>query len=113
MGVSAMTAIPQGMTSSAVTLTADNTAVATLGVSLLLLGSDDTTAANRTFTLTASPVIGHTLLIVFTTGTSTTAQLADTSIQKLSAAWEPIQYGTLLLVSDGTNWIEVTRAANS
>jgi hypothetical protein len=102
----------QGLKTSSVTLIADNTAVATVGVDVLLLGSDDTTAANRTFTLTASTVVGHELKIVFTTAASTTAQLADTGIQKLSAAWEPVQYGTLTLVSDGTNWIETGRAAN-
>ncbi len=112
MGVSSMTAIPQAQTALTVSLTADNTAVDPNGYTLLLIGSDDTTAANRTFTLAANANVGAMLYCVFTTAGATTAQLADTGIQKLSAAWEPLQYGTLTLVSDGTNWIELARSAN-
>ncbi len=112
MGVTADAYFALPLKSKTVTLTADNTAVTMADERLLLLGSDDTTATNRTFTLTASSIVGHQLLIIFTTGSSTTAELADTGIQKLSAAWTPVQYGALSLVSDGTNWIETGRSAN-
>lgn len=112
MSVSADSIYPLPLVSSTVTLIADNTAVTTTNIRLLLLASDNTTAANRTFTLVASAVVGHLLSIVFTSGASTAAQLADTGIQKLSADWEPVQYGTLNLISDGTNWIELARSAN-
>lgn len=113
MGISSDKVLALGAKTKTVALAADNTAI-TLAAdeTVLLLSSDDTTAANRTFTLVASALVGHILTIIFTSGTSTTAQLADTSIQKLSAAWEPVQYGTLTLISDGTNWIETARAAN-
>lgn len=113
MGICADVEFGLPLSSKTVTLTADNTAVTTDSVRLLLLGSDDTTAANRTFTLAASSIVGHMLNIIFTTGTSTTCQLADTGIQKITAAWEPIQYDTLTLISDGTNWIEVSRSDNN
>lgn len=112
MGITADSYFALPQKTKTVTLIADNTAVTMADEPILLLGSDDTTAANRTFTLVASAIVGYRLTIIFTTGSSTTAQLADTSIQKLSAAWEPVQYGTLSLVSDGTNWIEVSRSAN-
>jgi hypothetical protein len=110
--IAADSVLAQPLKSLTATLIADNTAITLGDATLLLLGSDDTTAANRTFTLVASSVVGHLVRIVFTTGTSTTAQLADTGIQKLSAAWEPLQFDTLCLVSDGTNWIELCRADN-
>lgn len=112
MGVSSMTAIPLAQTSLTVSLTADNTAVDPNGYTLLLISSDNTTATNRTFTLAANANVGAMLYCVFTSGASTTAELADTGIQKLSAAWTPVQYGTLTLISDGTNWIELARSAN-
>jgi len=112
MGVTADSYLPLPLKSKTVILIADNTAVSVAEERLLLLASDDTTAANRTFTLTASSIVGHELTIIFTSGTSTTAQLADTGIQKLSAAWEPLQFDTLSLISDGTNWIELGRADN-
>lgn len=112
MGVTADSYLALPLKSKTQTLIADNTAITLTDEQLLLLASDDTTAANRTFTLVASSIVGHQLTIIFTSGTSTTAQLADTGIQKLSAAWEPLQYDTLSLISDGTNWIELGRADN-
>lgn len=107
---------PLGMNVRTVNLTADNQAVTVVTpnelYSWLQVSSDDTTAANRTFTLAASALVGHTLLLSFVSGGATTAQLADTGAVKLSAAWEPVQYQTLTLVSDGTNWLETSRSAN-
>lgn len=97
--------------SKTVLLTADNQAV-TVGLeTMLLIGSDNTTATNRTFTLTPSTVgAGHVLRIEFNTGSSTTAQLADSGTMKLNGDWLPVQYDTLTLQSDGTNWVEVARS---
>jgi hypothetical protein len=100
---------PLGMLEKRVHLTADNTIIDVDGYSRLALSSDNTTAANRTFTLKASTLIGHLLYVDFVSAASTTAQLLDTGIQKLKADWEPVQYDCILLFSDGTNWLEVTR----
>jgi len=104
---------PLGATSTSVTLIADNTPLDMTGIGLLLLGSNNTTAANRTFTLGVSKLVGHMLTITFTTGASTTAQLVNTGIQKLQADWEPTQYDSIQLISDGTNWLEAGRGAGS
>lgn len=94
-----------------VLLVADNTAVDPESFTLIFVGSDNATATNRTFTLAASTFgPGHELKLVFNTGSSTTAQLADTGIQKLNGDWLPVQYDTLTLAFDGTNWVETARA---
>lgn len=104
---------PLGAVTKSVMLVADNTSIDVAGVGLLLLSSDNTTAANRTFTLRGSNLVGHSLDITFVSAASTTAQLADTGIQKLLGAWEPVQYESISLVSDGTNWLECGRGAGT
>lgn len=95
-----------------VMLTADDTNVNVVGITYLALSSDNTTAANRTFTLTPGDILGHELVIVFQSAGATTAQLADSALNKLSAAWEPLQYDSLALMWDGTYWIETARVDN-
>lgn len=95
----------------AVALTADNQAVSAVGTGFIQLTSDNATATNRTFTLTASPIVGHTVTLESTDGTNL-CEIADTGIQKLAGTWTCAQYDTLTLISDGTNWLEVTRADN-
>lgn len=107
---------PQGRISQTVTLTADNQVIdpSALGVSMINLESDNTTATNRTFTLINGQTEGQNLFIVFTSGSSTTADLQDTGNVKLSAAWQPTQDDSLMLVwnTRRTAWVEVTRADN-
>lgn len=93
-----------------VLLTADNQVV-TLGAGqgLLRLSSDNTTAANRTFTLSGGDTIGQELSIVFESGSSTTAQLASSGNAKLTGTWEPTQWNAIKLIWNGTYWIEDTR----
>jgi hypothetical protein len=105
----------QGQAMTALTktvlLTADNTGVSVDLETMLLIGSDNTTATNRTFTLTPSTVgAGHTLRLEFNTAGSTKAQLVDTGTMKLNGDWLPVQYDTLTLISDGTNWVELGRS---
>lgn len=103
---------PLGMTYNQVLLTADNTVIDPTyptPVSMLQIGSNNTTAGNRTFTLIPNPQVGAQLLLYFYTGSSTTAQLADSGTMKLTTVWEPVQYDVLSLVSDGTNWNELCR----
>jgi hypothetical protein len=100
--------------SKTVLLTADNTAVTPESFQLIFIGSDNTTATNRTFTLAASTVgAGHQLTLQFNTGGSTTCELADSGTMKLLTAWTPVQYDTLTLLFDGTNWNEVARGTST
>jgi hypothetical protein len=104
---------PLGMLPQDVILVADDTSlVLNPKTSLLRLQSDNTTAANRTFTLQPGYVVGQELVIVFTSGASTTAQLLDAGNVALSAAWTPVLNGTLRLVWTGSVWVETARSVN-
>lgn len=103
---------PAFETALQVMLIADNSVINTRGVTTVYVSSDDTTATNRTFTLTNGDAAGHRLLLVFYSAGATTADLQDTGNVKLSAAWQPQQYDTLGLYWTGTEWVETTRADN-
>lgn len=104
---------PLGMNKKEVYLTADNTEINVGKTSMLILTSNNTTAANRTFTLTSSKLVGHELLILFTSGSSYTCQLANSGTCRLqNGAWEPSQYASIRLVSDGTYWYEENRGTS-
>jgi hypothetical protein len=97
-----------------VLLTADDTAVQIDTQTLLLIGSDSTTATARTFTLGASKVgSGHLLRIVWNTASSFTGQLVDTGTMRLQGDWRPLAGDSLVLIWDGTNWNEVSRSSNN
>lgn len=104
---------PLGATNQYVLLTADNAVIDATGLSLIYVGSDNTTASARTFTLVASGLVGHALTLTFYTAGSTTAQLVNTGATKLAADWTPTQYDVLCLVSDGTNWVETSRGPDT
>lgn len=104
---------PLGAVTATYALLADDTAIPTQGTAMLLLSSDSSTASARTFTLAASSLVGHVLRVYFTSGSSTTAQLANTGATKLESDWTPVQYDLLTLVSDGTNWVEVSRGRST
>lgn len=103
---------PLGTLRTNVMLTADNQVVNTDSVAYLALSSDNTTAANRTFVLTSSTLEGQVLTIVFESGSSTTAQLADSGNCALNGAWEPLQYHSLMLMWDhiAAKWVEIGRS---
>lgn len=91
-----------------VAVTADNQAVSAAGFGVILLTSDNATATNRTFTLTASAIAGHRVTLVL--DDTDAVELVDTGIQKLNGNWIPLaRYASIELVSDGTNWIETSR----
>lgn len=92
-----------------VMLTADDTQVSPENVGLIRIASDSTTATVRTFTLLASPLIGHRLTITFVSAASTTCQLVSTGTTQLQGDWTPVLYGTIELISTGTYWVEVGR----
>ncbi len=105
---------PLGMTSKLAYLVADNTNIDCTGICYLELTSNNTTASNRTFTLTSSSLKGHELFIVFTSGSSNKAELADSGTCRLAESTMTFtQYKSIKLVSDGTYWYEQVRGANT
>lgn len=103
---------PLGLTNYQVNLTADNQNVLLGNVSRIDINSDNTTAANRTFTLESATLDGYMLLLTMVSGASTTCQLADSGNVLLSAAWEPLQGDALLLSWNQqlSAWVEVARS---
>jgi hypothetical protein len=97
--------------STTTALTADDQAVTPGSNTRLQLTSDNGTAANRTFTLSATGAITGQIYVLIGPA-SNQCELADTGIQKLSAAWSPGPTDTLTLLFDGTNFIELCRADN-
>lgn len=104
---------PLGATRKQVMLNADNLQVDLAGVSYLELSSDNTTAANRTFTLVQSNLVGHMVRIVLVSGSSTTCELLDSGTVRLESAWRPLQNDSLSLMWNGTAWIEIGRSMDS
>ncbi len=103
---------PLGNTTLEVNLTADNQNIDVSLYGLVKITSDNTTATNRTFTITNGVVPGQTMYLTLVSGASTTADLQDTGNVALSAAWQPTQDDSLLLIWQGSKWIEVARADN-
>jgi len=99
-----------GMTHFAKTLTADNQAVNPNKGSLLFLGSDNTTATNRTFTLLDGTWKGQRFTMNFNVGSSYTCDLQSTGNVTLVEAWQPTQYEVLELMWDGVEWCEIARS---
>lgn len=97
-------------------LTADDQSVSVAGKSYVLLDSDDATASNRTFAISAGDEAGQRVVLQFAPSASGACELRDdTSISggaiRLTADWTPAAYGTLSLIYDGTDWIETGRTA--
>lgn len=103
---------PTFETAGEVMLIADNANVSTRAITTLYVSSDNTTAANRTFTLTDGDAAGHRLTLIFVSAASTTCDLAETGNLQLAGAWQPAQWDTLSLYWNGTYWIELARSNN-
>lgn len=104
---------PLGALPQDVLLVADNTVIIlSPKTAFLRIQSDNTTAANRTFTIPNGWLVGQELLLAFVSAGATTAQLADSGNVSLSAAWEPTEDDTLTLVWSGSKWLEKARSTN-
>lgn len=103
---------PLGMTTLEVNLIADNANIDVSLYSMVKITSDNTTATNRTFTITNGVVVGQMVVLTLVSGSSTTCDLQDTGNVALSAAWQPLQDDTLTLVWQGAKWVEICRADN-
>lgn len=103
---------PLGQTSRTVALTADGQNVLLMGCSRIDLVSDNTTATSRTFTVEGSTLDGQILELVLISGASTTCELADSGNMRLSAAWTPLQWDTIVLQWSQVAgaWLELSRA---
>lgn len=83
----------------------------TNGGTITALGTYQPLTSSGTVTATlAAGAAGRVLVLINTA--NTTINIQDTGIQKLSAAAALGQYDSLVLWSDGTNWIEIARSNN-
>lgn len=98
-------------TSTTAALTADNQAVTPGHNTRIQLTSDNATATNRTFTLSATGAIAGQIYVLIGPDTNQ-CEIAATGIQKLSATWSPTTSDTLTLLFDGTNFLELARSNN-
>lgn len=97
--------------STTTALTADDQAVTPGANTVLQLTSDNATATNRTFTLSATGAITGQIYVLIGPATNQ-CEIADTGIQVLSATWSPTTGDTLTLLFDGTNFTEIARSNN-
>jgi hypothetical protein len=97
--------------STTTALTADDQAVTPGSNTRLQLTSDNATATNRTFTLSATGAITGQIYVIIGPATNQ-CEIAATGIQKLSATWSPTTSDTLTLLFDGTNFLELARSNN-
>lgn len=103
-----------GNTLTPVNLTADDQDVGALSGSVLFLTSDDSTPANRTFTL-PNPASTGQILVIYWRDVTDSAQLANAGNVAISANWEPGLNDTIVLlgVKDAfTRWVELARSNN-
>jgi len=83
----------------------------TNGSAIAATGSYQPLTSGGTVTATITAGDAGRLLVLVNTS-ATTINIQDTGIQKLSAAAALGQYDALVLWSDGTNWIEISRSDN-
>lgn len=69
------------------------------------------TSADAVFTSNLAAGVAGRLLILWNVA-DTTITISDTGTIMLSADWAGTQYDTLVLLSDGTNWLELARSTN-
>jgi len=101
-------------TSKTVMLTADNQSFTPDTNTVIYVGSNSTTATDRTFTVGGSLVgVGHEITLMWNTGSSFTGELPNSGNMKLVSAWLPVQFDILHLVWGGTFWKEIARGKSS
>jgi len=92
-------------------VTAQTAITVTNGAAFAPTGTYQRIQAAGTVTPTITAGTAGDLLVLINTSAQT-INIADTSIQMLSAAWAGGQYDVLVLWCDGTNWIEISRSNN-
>jgi hypothetical protein len=100
---------------STVSLTADDQVVPTTGLGYIALSSDSAVAADRTFVLTAGES-GQVLILEWVGANAgelvDDSANSDTGNVRLSATWTPTANDTILLIFNGTDWVEICRSTN-
>ena len=97
-----------------ITLTADDQVIDPTTPSIAL-NSNSAVSTDRTFVLTKKPI--GTRLTIYWNGTNT-AELIDDSAQsgggnhRLSSTWIPTADDVISFISNGTDWLEVSRSTN-
>jgi len=112
-------AIPSSTT---VTITADNTLVTVGNRSYIRMTSNAADSTTRTFCLTTGVNLGQILVLEATDNGTNEIELndgaescSDTVLTQLSALWPPAtnqNNDTLVLIWNGTAWLEIDRTAN-
>ncbi len=102
---------------TATNLTGDDTTITVGDRSYIKIDSTCAAATNCTFILTQSTRSGQVLILEFVgTGTDSAELVDDATMSagnaRLSATWTATQYDTLKLISNGTDWVEVSRSTN-
>lgn len=86
--------------------------VAATNTTYIKVGSTGLAGTSITFTL-GNGVAGQMLVLQFVSGgNDVPITLANSGNVRLVAAWTPLRNGTLSLICDGTNWVEVSRSSN-
>jgi hypothetical protein len=99
-----------------ITVNADNFALDVSGKSYVRLGSNSNTANQRTVVLNRGTVEGQLLYIEFV-GANTIELVDDSALSgggnlRISGAFNMNNYDFLVLLWNGTDWVQVTRSSN-
>lgn len=111
LGVQNIGAVP-----TTITANADNFVLDVTNKSYVRLGSNNNTANQRTIILTRGSIEGQLVYIEFVG--ANTCEIADDSVLsgggnlRLSGVFNMNQYDILVLVWNGTDWVQVTRSVN-
>jgi len=104
-----------GRLKGTVQLVADNQSIVLdKGQGVLYLISDNTTATNRTFSISSAEEDGQKLVIMLNSAGATACEMLTAGNAKLTAAWQPAtQYSTLTLTWLGGYWVETGRTVGA
>ena len=95
---------------STVDVTADDQVVSVASTSFITLTSDSATQTDRSFTLSTTSIdTGHRVTIVYTD--TQNCEILDSGNMKVAGTWACSEDASIQFVFDGTDWIELSRAA--
>ncbi len=102
-----------GLSSTTISLTADNTIIDARMWAHINLESNNTTSTNRTFTLLNGVVDGQMLVMAFTAGSSFSAELISTGNVSMASSWKPLLGDTITLRWNARNskWYQMGRGS--
>lgn len=103
--------------SAVVNLSADNQLVDVGNLSYIRISSNSATAGSRTFTISAGRQAGHLLFIEYINTATNVADIADDNAAagtglRLTGNFAMNANDTVMLLWNGTNWLEMGRNSN-